>query len=187
MDLNQSITEVLQLLEHIFKQNWVDIETSLAPDVPPIRGDKEKLKQVWLNLLNNAFESVGKDGTIWVKTSLCPFGNHVLVTVADSGAGIDPTDIKKIFDPFFSTKAPGVGTGLGLSVSYGIVKEHEGKILAVSPSPPEYQIRPGEENLPLGPGALFLVKLPINWESPVEDDCEEFFLHQEPNKISATG
>jgi two-component system NtrC family sensor kinase len=187
MDLNQSITEVLQLLEHIFKQNWVDIETSLEPGLPPIRGDKEKLKQVWLNLLNNAFESIGKDGTIWVKTSLCPFGNHVFLTVADSGAGIEPMDIKKIFDPFFSTKAPGVGTGLGLSVSYGIVKEHEGKIMAVSPSPPEYRTQAGETNPPPGPGALFLVKLPINWENPVEDACEQYFLHQEPNKISATG
>lgn len=187
MDLNQSLMEVLQLLEHIFKQSWVNIETSLDPDLPPIRGDKEKLKQVWLNLLNNAYESIGKDGTIWVESRLCPFGHHVLVTVSDSGSGIKSEDVKKIFDPFFSTKAPGVGTGLGLSVSYGIVKEHEGKIFAVSPNPSNRLTQAGRENLSPRPGALFLVKLPINWESPVEDACEKSFLHDKPDKASATG
>jgi two-component system NtrC family sensor kinase len=169
MDLNQSLDEVLHLVRHIFKQNWVDIEVSLASEIPPIRGDQEKLKQVWLNLLNNAFESIGRDGTIRVTSQVCPYGNHVVVTVADTGAGINDQDMEKIFEPFFSTKAPGVGTGLGLSVSFGIVREHKGRIFAVSPAPSEFL---GETAKPVGPGALFVVLLPVDWENPVVDSCE---------------
>jgi two-component system NtrC family sensor kinase len=169
MDLNQSIDEVLQLVRHIFKQNWVDIEVSLASQIPPIRGDQEKLKQVWLNLLNNAFESIGQDGTIRVTSKVCPHGNHVVVTVADTGTGINDQDMEKIFEPFFSTKAPGVGTGLGLSVSFGIVREHQGRIFAVSPAPSEFL---GKTEKPVGPGALFVVLLPVDWEKPVVDSCE---------------
>jgi two-component system NtrC family sensor kinase len=178
MDLNQSINEVMHLVRHIFKQDWVNIEVSLDSQIPPIRGDREKLKQVWLNLLNNAFESIGRDGTIRITSKLCPHGNHVIVTVADTGAGINDKDLEKIFEPFFSTKAPGVGTGLGLSVSFGIVREHQGRIFAVSPALPEFL---GETEKPGGPGSLFVVLLPVDWEKPVVDSCEElagFNLHE---------
>ncbi|MBW1990759.1 MAG: PAS domain-containing protein [Deltaproteobacteria bacterium] len=170
MDLNRSIDEVLQLVRHIFKQDWVDLEVSLDPRIPLIRGDREKLKQVWLNLLNNAFESIGRDGLIRMTSKLCPQGNHVVVTVSDTGAGISDQDLERIFEPFFSTKGPGVGTGLGLSVSYGIVREHHGRIFAVSPAPPEFL---GHTGKPAGPGALFVVILPVDWERPVVDACEE--------------
>jgi two-component system NtrC family sensor kinase len=169
MDLNLSIDEVLHLVRHIFKQDWVDIEVSLDPQIPPIRGDREKLKQVWLNLLNNAFESISRDGTIRVTSKVCPYGNHVVVTVADTGAGINNKDMENIFEPFFSTKDPGVGTGLGLSVSFGIIREHQGRIFAVSPAPPEFL---GETEKHGGPGALFVVLLPVDWENPVVDSCE---------------
>jgi two-component system, NtrC family, sensor kinase len=178
LDLNQSLDEVLQLVRHIFQQNWVDIEVSLAPQIPPIRGDREKLKQVWLNLLNNALESIGRHGTIRVTSKLCPHGNHVVVTVADTGAGINDKDMAKIFEPFFSTKPPGVGTGLGLSVSSGIVRDHQGRIFAVSPAPPEFL---GETGQKAGPGTLFVVLLPVDWENPVVDSCEElagFNMHK---------
>lgn len=177
MDLNQSINEVVHLVRHIFKQDWVDIEVSLDPHIPPIRGDREKLKQVWLNLLNNAFESIGRDGTIRLTSKLCPHGNHVIVTMADTGTGINDQDMEKIFEPFFSTKAPGVGTGLGLSVSFGIVREHQGRIFAVSPAPSDFL---GKTGKPGGPGALFVVLLPVDWEKPVVDSCEElarFTMH----------
>ena len=187
MDLNQSIDEVLHLVSHIFKQDWVDIEVSLDPHIPPIRGDKEKFKQVWLNLLNNAFESIGREGTIRVTSKLCPHGNHVVVTVADTGAGINAKDMKKIFEPFFSTKAPGVGTGLGLSVSFGILREHQGRIFAVSPAPPEFLGKIAETQKLSGPGALFLVLLPVDWEKPIEDSCEELVRLNMNDKIWATG
>jgi two-component system NtrC family sensor kinase len=170
MDLNQSIKDVLDLVRNIFKQDWVGMEVSLDQQVPPIRGDREKLKQVWLNLLNNAFESIGREGTIRVTSKMCPHGNHVVVTVADTGAGIHDKDLGKIFDPFFSTKAPGLGTGLGLSVSSGIVREHQGKIFAVSPAPPEFLEKASK---PEGTGALFVVLLPVDWQKPAVDSCEE--------------
>jgi two-component system NtrC family sensor kinase len=169
MDLNLSIDEVLHLVRHIFKQDWVDIEVSLDPQIPPIRGDREKLKQVWLNLLNNSFESIGRDGIIQVTSKVCPHGHHVVVTVADTGAGINDKDMEKIFEPFFSTKEAGVGTGLGLSVSCGIIREHQGRIFAVSPAPPEFL---GKTEIPARPGALFVVLLPVDWEKPVVDSCE---------------
>ncbi len=183
MDLNQSIDEVLQLVRHIFKQNWVDVEVSLDPQVPLIRGDREKLKQVWLNLFNNAFESIGRDGMIRVTSKVCPHGNHVVVTVADTGAGIQDKDMEKIFEPFFSTKLPGEGTGLGLSVSFGIVREHQGRIFAVSPAPPEFL---GKTEKPEGPGALFMVLLPVDWQKPAVDSCEELMALNMHTKKRAT-
>jgi len=176
MDLNRSIDEVLQLVRHSFKQNWVDIEASLDPDLPLITGDSEKLNQVWINLLNNAFEAIGEDGTIRVTSRLCPQGHRVLVTVADTGGGINPDDQEKIFEPFFTTKAPGVGTGLGLSVTFGIVQDHGGKISAISPAPPEYLGQERATKKPAGPGTVFLIELPVSKEEAQEDSCEDFFL-----------
>jgi len=176
MDLNRSIDEVLQLVRHSFKQNWVDIEASLDPDLPLITGDSEKLKQVWINLLNNAFEAIGEDGTIRVTSRLCPQGHRVLVTVADTGGGINPDDQEKIFEPFFTTKAPGVGTGLGLSVTFGIVQDHGGKISVISPAPPEYLGQVSSTKKPTGQGTVFLIELPVSEEEALEDSCEDFFL-----------
>lgn len=177
MDLNQSIEEVLQLVRHPFKQHWVDLETFFDPNLPMIIGDKEKLKQVWLNLLNNAFDAIGQGGTIVVTTKLCPWGRRVLVTVADTGAGINAEDLNRIFDPFFTTKAPGGGTGLGLSVSFGIIQDHGGKISAASPLLPEYLGGVQAAQKSTGPGTVFLVELPVSREGPAEDVCEELWPH----------
>jgi signal transduction histidine kinase len=151
----------------------VDIEADLAPGLPVIVGDQEKLKQVWINLLNNALDSIGTDGSIWVTTRLCPQGRRVLVTVADTGAGIEAEDQSKIFDPFFTTKAPGAGTGLGLSVSFGIIQDHHGAISALSPAGPAFRgaRRPGKKEP--GPGSVFLVELPVSPDHPEADACEE--------------
>jgi len=175
IDLNASIAEVVQLVRHPFKQNWIDIQTSLDPDIPLIIGDREKLKQVWLNLLNNASDAIGQDGAIWVMSRLCPHGSRVLVTVADTGVGIAPDDLKKIFEPFFTTKAPGAGTGLGLSVSFGIIQGHQGAITALSPAPQQFLQRPESSGKSTGPGAVFLVELPVSMEEPQKDACEELW------------
>lgn len=185
IDLNGSITEVLQLVRHPFKQNWIDIQESLDPEIPPIIGDLEKLKQVWINLLNNASDAIGKDGVIWVKTKLCPKGRRVLVSVADTGAGIAPGDLKKLFEPFFTTKAPGAGTGLGLSVSMGIIEGHQGKIAALSPAPRQFLGQADATNNPTGPGAVFLVELPVSSEGSDEDTCDEIW--QDHPAVRETG
>jgi signal transduction histidine kinase len=94
--------------------------------LPRIKGSPGKLQQVFLNLFLNARDAMEKGGALVVQTSA--HDGHVLVTVADSGAGIARENLEKIFDPFFTTKGAKKGTGLGLSVSYGIVREHGGNI-----------------------------------------------------------
>jgi two-component system NtrC family sensor kinase len=185
IDLNASIAEVVQLVRHPFKQNWIDIQTSLDPDIPPIIGDREKLKQVWINLLNNAFDAIGQDGTIWVMSRLCPRGRRVLLSVADTGTGIAPKELKKLFDPFFTTKAPGAGTGLGLSVSFGIIQGHQGTITALSPAPQQFLQQPESTEKSTGPGAVFLVELPVSREEPQGDACEELWQDRSPGSQPA--
>jgi PAS domain S-box-containing protein len=168
MDLNNSITEVLDLVRHSFKQNWVEVNTSLSPDLPAIIGDKEKLQQVWLNLLNNAMDSIGQHGVIWVSTRLDPETRRALVMVADNGAGIAPENLKKVFDPFFTTKAGG-GTGLGLSVSFGIIQEHQGAISVISPAPLDLLADGAGDRTGRRPGAVFLVEFPVSPENSGEE------------------
>jgi len=129
-NLNQVIRDTLSLLEHQFKTARVQVELDLTPDLPPIHGNSGKLQQVFLNLLLNAKEAMPGGGLLRVATLV---NGHVEAVVSDSGAGIAPEHLKRIYDPFFTTKtAPRAGdkrgTGLGLSVSYGIIQEHAGKI-----------------------------------------------------------
>jgi PAS domain S-box-containing protein len=129
-DLNQVIRDTLSLLEHQFKTAQIQVELDLAQELPPIHGNPGKLQQVFLNLMLNAKDAMPGGGNLRVAT----FANgHVEALIADSGSGIAPEHLKRIYDPFFTTKTtpkPGDrrGTGLGLSVSYGIIQEHAGKI-----------------------------------------------------------
>jgi len=126
LDLNEALSEVLQLFEPQVRGGDVSLESSLDPDLPEIRGNKGKLQQVALNLLLNARDAVGDRGTIFVTTY--SRDDRVCFEVRDDGVGIPEEDQPRIFDPFFSTKGRGMGTGLGLSISYGIVREHQGRI-----------------------------------------------------------
>ncbi len=129
-NLNQVIRETLSLLEHQFKTAQIEVDLALSPDLPPIYGNPGKLQQVFLNLLLNAKEAMQGGGRLRVATQS---NGQVEAIVRDSGSGIAPEHMKRIYDPFFTTKTtpkPGDrrGTGLGLSVSYGIIQEHAGKI-----------------------------------------------------------
>ncbi len=129
-DLNQVIRDTLSLLEHQFKTAQIHVQTALAEGLPPIHGNAGKLQQVFLNLMLNAKEAMPGGGTLRIETAV---NGHVEARVSDSGSGISPEHLKRIYDPFFTTKTmpkPGErrGTGLGLSVSYGIIQEHAGKI-----------------------------------------------------------
>ena len=129
-DLNQVIRDTLSLLEHQFKTAQIHVEAELAEGLPPIHGNAGKLQQVFLNLMLNAKEAMPGGGTLRIATTV---NGHVEARVSDSGSGISPEHLKRIYDPFFTTKTmpkPGErrGTGLGLSVSYGIIQEHAGKI-----------------------------------------------------------
>ena len=129
-DLNQVIRDTLSLLEHQFKTAQVEVDLALAENLPAIHGNPGKLQQVFLNLLLNAKEAMPGGGRLRVATLA---NGHVEAMISDSGSGIAPEHLKRIYDPFFTTKTmpkPGErrGTGLGLSVSYGIIQEHAGKI-----------------------------------------------------------
>jgi len=129
-NLNQVIRDTLSLLEHQFKTAQVHVQLELDEGLPSIHGNAGKLQQVFLNLLLNAKEAMPGGGNLRVATTM---NGHVEAIVSDSGGGIAPENMKRIYDPFFTTKtmpAPGAkrGTGLGLSVSYGIIQEHAGKI-----------------------------------------------------------
>ncbi len=127
-NLNQVILDTLSLLEHQFKTAQILVDLDLADELPPIHGNPGKLQQVFLNLLLNAKDAMPGGGRLRVATL---YNSHVEALVTDSGSGIAPEHLKRIYDPFFTTKnRPGDkrGTGLGLSVSYGIIQEHAGKI-----------------------------------------------------------
>ncbi len=129
-DLNQVIRDTLSLLEHQFKTAQIVVDLNLAEQLPAIHGNPGKLQQVFLNLLLNAKEAMPGGGSLRVSTLV---NGHVEALITDSGSGIAPEHLKRIYDPFFTTKTtprPGDrrGTGLGLSVSYGIIQEHAGKI-----------------------------------------------------------
>ncbi|HEY1808644.1 MAG TPA: ATP-binding protein [Acidobacteriaceae bacterium] len=136
-DLNAIIRDTLALLDHQFKTSQIHVETSLMPDLPPILGNANKLQQVFLNLFLNAKdamasggEGASEDRTLRIGTDM---NGHVSVSIADSGSGIAPEHLRRIYDPFFTTKTARRdgqprGTGLGLAVTYGIIQEHSGKI-----------------------------------------------------------
>jgi two-component system NtrC family sensor kinase len=131
ISLNKVISDTLALLEHQFKVAHVQVETELYENLPAIQGNAGRLQQVFLNLFLNAKDAMaGKGGVLNVATQN---GDFVSVRVSDTGSGIAQEHIHRIYDPFFTTKTTPAegqnrGTGLGLSVSYGIIQEHAGHI-----------------------------------------------------------
>lgn len=171
VDVNASMQEVIQLVEHVFSLNRIKIIHTPDATLPPLTGDKERLKQVWLNLLNNAADAIGQNGVISVQSKRGDHGQGIEISVADTGTGVKKENLRKIFDPFFTTKPVGKGTGLGLSVSFGIIREHGGKISALSPLPAGYLPGdfPGSEHY--GPGTVFIVALPLgHGEATLRED-----------------
>jgi PAS domain S-box-containing protein len=155
LDLNKVIRETISLLEHQFEKFGIGIETDLAEELPEMRGNAGKLQQVFLNLLLNARDAMtdlpeGERRVLQLRTAADGLG--VRVEIRDSGPGIARDHLTRVFDPFFTTKGARRGTGLGLSVSYGIVEEHSGVIEAES--------NPGE-------GATFRLEFPAASRKPV--------------------
>jgi hypothetical protein len=126
IDANKILQETLTLMEHQLAQAGVEVQSNFAETLPRIRGNSGKLQQVFLNLVLNARDAMEGGGRLEVATS--SQDSLVRVLVRDSGSGIAPENLPRIFDPFFTTKGAKRGTGLGLSVSYGIVREHGGDI-----------------------------------------------------------
>jgi PAS domain S-box-containing protein len=146
VDIHKTIDDVLGFIRQHSGANRIDFLTDYDPRIPAMVLDEKKIRQVLINLLMNARHAVGDAGQIRVATVFSPSPRQVTIQVADNGYGIEQQHLQHIFDPFFTTKPTGEGTGLGLSVSYGIVKKHGGEILVES--------KPGE-------GSIFTVVLPV--------------------------
>jgi PAS domain S-box-containing protein len=126
VDLNSVLEETLTLVQHPFKTAQVNVIKNYTEQLPPVLGSMTRLQQVFLNLFMNARDAMPSGGMLEVRTGA--HNGSVAVEVTDTGSGIPAENLHRIFDPFFTTKATGRGTGLGLSVSYGIIKEHAGKV-----------------------------------------------------------
>uniref|UniRef100_A0A7C3ZBG5 histidine kinase n=1 Tax=Desulfobacca acetoxidans TaxID=60893 RepID=A0A7C3ZBG5_9BACT len=144
--INEVLEECIGFLENEARYRNIDIHKELAPDLPTISSDPSQLQQVFLNILNNAIDAIGKDGTITLKTLHHPESQQIAVRISDTGPGMSQETLEKIFDPFFTTKEVGKGTGLGLSISYSIIEKLGGTINVESQ---------------VGQGTTFTIKLPV--------------------------
>lgn len=152
--INPALEAVISVVRNQLELDNILIRTHFDTILPEIAGDEEKLKQVFMNMLINARQAIRKNGTISITTGVDPDGQSVVISFKDDGPGIAPAILDKIFDPFFTTKPTGQGTGLGLSVSYGIIEDHQGDIQVTSE---------------VGHGAEFRIRLPIGNQRNVQE------------------
>jgi two-component system NtrC family sensor kinase len=150
-DINDIIKTALGIVENEFYVRRVTVEKDLAQNMVKTSLDENQIVQVFVNLLLNALHAVEEHGRVTVNSNVDPLRNKITVEIADNGRGISAKNVKKIFEPFYTTRTN--GTGLGLSVSYGIIKNHEGDIQVLSE---------------LGKGTRFMIELPILAEQPNE-------------------
>jgi signal transduction histidine kinase len=149
VNIVQILRDTLKLVQNQVVLSGVEVERDLPSDLPIIHGNPKTLQQVFLNLLINAIQAMRDGGTLAVRARTENGGHWLKVEVADTGIGIDPEDLPHIFEPFYTTKEVGRGTGLGLSVSYSIAQKHGGHIEVKSQK---------------GAGSTFTVVLPVDEE-----------------------
>jgi signal transduction histidine kinase len=148
VDLNVALESAVEVLRHELRKKDLRVERHMEP-LPALLGLPGKLNQVFLNLLLNAIQACGQGGTVTIRTGLD--GASAVVEIQDNGCGICPEHRPRLFEPFFTTRQVGEGTGLGLSVSFGIVRDHGGSI---------------EVESEVGRGSTFRVRLPVRKEGP---------------------
>lgn len=162
-DINQRLEEVLTVVEHTLNMDHIYIHRAFADNVPQVMVEPERLRQVFVNIINNAHHAIGKEGIVGVWTRFNEHCQEVEIIIGDTGGGIPPGVIGRIFDPFFTTKGVGKGTGLGLSVSFGIIKDHGGHIEVHSP-PQDKELNAA------GMNTAFHIILPVEPVSPDEKE-----------------
>ncbi len=145
-DINRALSRTLFLLENQSLFQNIHIEKDLDPSLPLVHSDNQQLNHMFMNIILNAAQAMEGNGRLKIKTRYLPDLNRVRIEIIDTGPGIPEEILSQIFDPFFTTKQEGEGTGLGLSLVYGIVQNHGGEIRAV--------------NVPEG-GAAFIIELPV--------------------------
>ncbi len=169
LDINETIKVTKKLLKRLLTED-IELHTSLAKDETIVLADRSQIDQILFNLITNARDAMPKGGEISLETSITHMdegfvsvhgfgrpGRYLLLSVSDTGMGMDESTLEKIFDPFFTTKETGKGTGLGLATVYGIVKQHNGYITAYSE---------------LGHGTVFRIYLPVVSVRAVEQSHE---------------
>ena len=149
-DINEVIEKSIDLISHQASMQSIKIEKKIKPKIPRIMIDKGQIQQVFINILLNAIEAMPQGGTLTISSGI--EGQMITIGFADTGAGIPEENMRKIFDPFFTTKKQGRGTGLGLSVSYGIIERHRGRL----------DVKSRVEK-----GTTFIIKLPIESSSEI--------------------
>ena len=144
VDLNEIIGEVLELVRHKGREGKIELSEDLSIPLPFVDGDASALRQVFLNLILNALQAIEDMGSVRIETQAV--GSQVVVKVVDTGVGIAPDILDQIWNPFFTTKVVGKGQGLGLAVTYDIIKKHHGEINVHST---------------VGQGTEFIVSFPV--------------------------
>jgi len=189
LDINDTIEEMKKLLTRLLTED-IELRTSLTKDDTVIMADRSQVDQILFNLVTNARDAMPKGGTLIIETGITDMddgftgahgfgkpGRYLLLTVSDTGTGMDQATKEKIFDPFFTTKETGKGTGLGLATVYGVVKQHNGYITAYSE---------------LGHGTTFRVYLPaayarVNQEqhdtAPVRTGSETILIAEDDKEV----
>ena len=147
LSVNDTIREVLQFLENSMIYSRIKLDLQLREQLPEIYSDRVQLQQIFLNIINNAIDAIGREGTITIISNL--IAGEIRIVIQDDGVGIAEETLPHIFEPFFTTKETGKGTGLGLSITYGLIKKLGGDITVRSN---------------VGKGTAFTITLPLSAE-----------------------
>ncbi|MFH1349754.1 MAG: ATP-binding protein [Pseudomonadota bacterium] len=147
VNLKEIVHEVLGLLGKEAEYRSINVSVDVPDDIPQFESDRGKLQQIFLNVVNNAFAALSDGGRLDITAGL-EEKDFVSVKVTDTGCGIPEADLKRVFEPFFTTRAKNGGTGLGLAITYGLVQEIGGKISVQSE---------------VGQGTTFIIALPLVW------------------------
>jgi two-component system NtrC family sensor kinase len=132
VSLNTVVDESISFLENEARYRNIDIQADYGADLPMIHSDPAQLQQVFLNIINNGIDAIGKNGEISIKTRYIHKTQEIMAAISDNGPGMSKELLGKIFDPFFTTKEVGKGTGLGLSITYSIIEKLGGRLLVAS-------------------------------------------------------
>jgi two-component system NtrC family sensor kinase len=146
LNINDILRKAITITTHPAELQNIRLATNLASELPDIKGDSDKLQQVFVNIIVNAIHAMPEGGELNFDTRISDDSKGIEIEISDTGCGIPQEHLSKLFDPFFSTKSTGEGTGLGLSVSLGIVQRHNGTIDVKSK---------------VGEGSTFIVRFPL--------------------------
>jgi len=154
VDLPREIDTTLNILHNKFK-NKITVHKEYQENLPYVEGFGGQLNQVFMNILDNAAFAIKEKGDVWIR--LKADADNAIIEFEDNGCGMDEKTVKKVFDPFFTTKEVGQGTGLGMAISYKVIKNHQGSI---------------ELKSKLNEGTKFVIKLPLRMNKDKKEVME---------------